>query len=1016
MISSPRRIPRELDSILIHRINQYYLTPDSDQPLFCASLSNQFHIWQRDLHIPVPGPDVLRLWFAQHVQCYSTAFLAGELMRLSDLLTSRITRLTSMLNQVIWCEQRGLLIPNQTQVLSTINEHFEFLTRHTLVDPHVDNARVRPTRAVPKCWRQVERLETAEHLYQFEHSIPTATRKTGQAVVSGGEIGWCLPDVRIVEERRDEIDGEDREVSGDAVENAFSDEEDDAQQDRPDGTPTDSAWAVPIGQLDQCSTGITDANRLPWDMGGEIPAPETEEEDSLESSDPPDDDESQTVLKLTPTPNVLFVLSLLSEGLSYSPVHRFLTKIRVRHCSERQFYRIQKVLVPWLHGQGKASCTTALKQVAEGDHIGFDGAWNHNRRGSKLFGTLCNVSKGSVVGYSIIEKRSRLSQPFEGPSNLMEAKSFRELLTTLTCPALKFAGLVTDGDVSIAKIIRNETKIRHLLDIGHCGKSFIRCFHTIDRKNGGILGPFGDRLLVWFRYLLSQDLPSDEKKELWQNALSHFRGDHSRCRHAPNDKDPVIRGSETDLIEAIRTFLSSTTKYFDLLEAGVRTQVNESLNAKRARFASKNLAWADSWVARMSLAVLHFNHPYAYFTELVRTIGFDLPDAYYQSLHELFSQSIKARRHPTGKRVWKCSMGNNSRTSTTGDKLSPHLHAASIARRTVERDDFVPDSSTESSDDDVEVEGDDDSDELTPFASGRADTDLVPGLDLSGLDNENGCCHLNSVIVALFGCRTFRRFFGPHDCTPSVEGEVWRHLIDLRSQMGTLVTQSTVELQFVLSGTADFSGYFERWQDAYETFERLIGLLAQTEFGADLIPLMSIAVLRETCHRCSAEPYSLRFRQGYLAVSEAELLRCYGQQSFGEFLRASAENEGISLESCPCCQEPTEVQYANQLLALPPVLIVRIMRDWAPGGRAVQVRPVPIPVRFHFEKFDLSYQLSAAICAQGSGPCDGHYYVTVRTESNGWYVYDDARVKAMGEEDHVGEVTDTIYFCLFEQL
>jgi hypothetical protein len=49
----------------------------------------------------------------------------------------------------------------------------------------------------------------------------------------------------------------------------------------------------------------------------------------------------------------------------------------------------------------------------------------------------------------------------------MEAKAFRELLTTSTCPALKFAGLVTDGDVSIGKIIRDETKIRHLLDIGH---------------------------------------------------------------------------------------------------------------------------------------------------------------------------------------------------------------------------------------------------------------------------------------------------------------------------------------------------------------------------------------------------------------------------------------------------------------------------------------------------------------------------------------------------------------------
>jgi hypothetical protein len=91
------------------------------------------------------------------------------------------------------------------------------------------------------------------------------------------------------------------------------------------------------------------------------------------------------------------------------------------------------------------------------------------------------------------------------------------------------------------------------------------------------------------------------------------------------------------------TFLSTTTKYFDLLEAGVRTQVNESPNSRRTRFASKNLAWADSWVAMMSLAMLHFNNPYMCFTDLVQKFGFDLPEAYYQSLDELFVRSIKTR-------------------------------------------------------------------------------------------------------------------------------------------------------------------------------------------------------------------------------------------------------------------------------------------------------------------------------------------------------------------------------------
>jgi hypothetical protein len=88
-----------------------------------------------------------------------------------------------------------------------------------------------------------------------------------------------------------------------------------------------------------------------------------------------------------------------------------------------------------LHSQGKASCATALKQVAESDDIGLDGAWNDNRGGSKL------------LGCQILNRRKTVR--------------FRELLTTCTYLALKFSELVTDGDFSIGSIIRKKTQIRH---------------------------------------------------------------------------------------------------------------------------------------------------------------------------------------------------------------------------------------------------------------------------------------------------------------------------------------------------------------------------------------------------------------------------------------------------------------------------------------------------------------------------------------------------------------------------
>jgi hypothetical protein len=219
----------------------------------------------------------------------------------------------------------------------------------------------------------------------------------------------------------------------------------------------------------------------------------------------------------------------------------------------------------------------------------------------------------------------------------------------------------------------------------------------------------------------------EEKKDLWRNALSHFRGDHSRCRHAPNGKEPLIQDDETTLIEAMTIFLSTTAKYFDLLEAGVRTQVNESLNSRRTWFASKNLAWADSWVAKMFLAVPHFNNPYLYLTDLVQKIGFDLPEAYYQSLHELFVRSIKTRQHRTGERTRSISVGKGPSPGVRGAPPSRHLPAATARRPTGERDDSFSDASSDSGDDDIEGDEYSDPDGVGPSAPGARIPSLVAG-------------------------------------------------------------------------------------------------------------------------------------------------------------------------------------------------------------------------------------------------------------------------------------------------
>jgi hypothetical protein len=75
-----------------------------------------------------------------------------------------------------------------------------------------------------------------------------------------------------------------------------------------------------------------------------------------------------------------------------------------------------------------------------------------------------------------------------------------------------------------------------------------------------------------------------------------------------------------------------------------------------------------------------------------------------------------------------------------------------------------------------------------------------------------------------------------YDYFPPVEEEACRNLLDFRRQMDILITESTLELQFTLSQTPEFYCSFERWRN--DSFKWIV-LLARTEFGAELMPLLS---------------------------------------------------------------------------------------------------------------------------------------------------------------------------------
>lgn len=82
--------------------------------------------------------------------------------------------------------------------------------------------------------------------------------------------------------------------------------------------------------------------------------------------------------------NKALVLSVLSEGLGFAQVEKFLAKNRIRCPSSSQFYEIQMELEP------------IVQQMVEGTVLNYDAAWAHTRRSNQYIGTLIDQLKNKV--------------------------------------------------------------------------------------------------------------------------------------------------------------------------------------------------------------------------------------------------------------------------------------------------------------------------------------------------------------------------------------------------------------------------------------------------------------------------------------------------------------------------------------------------------------------------------------------------------------------------------------------
>ena len=162
--------------------------------------------------------------------------------------------------------------------------------------------------------------------------------------------------------------------------------------------------------------------------------------------------------------SVYFILSFL---LGVEPVKKYWFDIGVKKITE---VLLQSAL------ESSAKHFNEMQAPAK---LSFDASWSHHRNAKLCVADFIDIDRGKIVAFSILDKfiNDEFAN-YKGPSNLMEARGFEELLLYLMKSG-KIGTIIKDGDIKIDKIIEKYNwTVKVMSDINHKFKNF----HTSFKK------------------------------------------------------------------------------------------------------------------------------------------------------------------------------------------------------------------------------------------------------------------------------------------------------------------------------------------------------------------------------------------------------------------------------------------------------------------------------------------------------------------------------------------------------
>jgi hypothetical protein len=282
-------------------------------------------------------------------------------------------------------------------------------------------------------------------------------------------------------------------------------------------------------------------------------------------------------------------------------------------------------------------------------NVSFDGGWDHNRNGNSCFGAIIDVGIKKVLDFEVAITRDETGEVVRS-AQVLEHAAFQLIATRWP---EGFASVTHDKDLKLTKWLATHG-VEERYDRNHV----IKRFDPLWEAHAKVKDPNATRartvlppavhvsLKRWFQHCARQP-DVDARLLKWRGALAH----ETAAENADlwrTGKSKGSNGPSEEQVTHLRQFIEQACALLERVQHESSSQANECLNSMRTKQEGKDIAWKNSWDARMAVAVLRHNEGHSWilpmFDELSKHYGWaPLARRVRERLTALYAQKDRKR-------------------------------------------------------------------------------------------------------------------------------------------------------------------------------------------------------------------------------------------------------------------------------------------------------------------------------------------------------------------------------------